>query len=160
MALDSPERIPTGRAEHRMARVAGAALLVIAAGLHIYEYFGASPLSLAALFIASAAGTVAGAVLLLAKAPRLGWLIGGVASALTFAAYCITRTIGIPGVDPSADIGYWLQPLGVVSLIVEAGALLLAVIALSDRHNLSTHRARAELAATIPGRAEVPDIHR
>lgn len=159
MALDSPQRVPTGRAEHRMARVAGAALLVIAAGLHVYEYFGA-PLSLAALFIASAAGTVAGAVLLLAKAPRLGWLIGGVASALTFAGYCITRTVGIPGVDPSADIGNWLQPLGVVSLIVEGGAILLAVIALSDQHNLSTRHAMAELAATIPGRDEVPDSHR
>jgi hypothetical protein len=151
MALGSPRSTATDRAERPALRAAGVILLVVVAGTHVYIYFGASPVSLAALFIASAAGAAAGVVLLLAKAPRLGWLIGGITSALTFAAYCITRTIGIPVVDPSADIGNWLQPLGVVAGIAEVGALLLAVIALSDRPHLGAHQVMAEVDATTSG---------
>jgi hypothetical protein len=132
MTLGSAVSPVDGRAKHWVVRVAGAALLVIATAIHVYEYFGASPVSLAALFIASAAGTAVGAGLLLANVPRWGWLIGGGASLLTFAGYCVARTVGIPVVDPSGDIGNWLEPLGVVSLVVEAGAVLLAVIALAS----------------------------
>lgn len=54
----------------------------------MYEFFGATDqVPLAASFIASAAGTLVGSALLLASAPRLGWLLGGGSALLTFAAY-------------------------------------------------------------------------
>ena len=90
MALGSPRSTPTGRAERPAWRAAGVIALAVVAGTHVYIYFGASPLSLAISFLASAVGAAAGVVLLLARAPRLGWVIGGMTSALTFAAYCIT----------------------------------------------------------------------
>ncbi len=132
MTISRSVPMSSGRAGRGM-RTAGVAPLGVATGIHVYEYFGANPVSLAALFLTSAAGTFIGAGLLLTRASQLGWLIGGGVSLLTFVAYCLTRTVGIPGVDPSDDIGNWSEPLGVVALVVEAIAFVLAMIALGGR---------------------------
>lgn len=62
--------------------------------------------------------------------------------------------MGIPYLDPAADIGNWLQPDGVAALIAEAAAFLLAGVALADRHRVSAAHVVAEARATIPGLAE------
>lgn len=152
--LESPSTHPVGRAENRPLRVVGIAALAVVAVIHVLEFFDADTPALAVLFLASAAGAFAGAVLLLARAPRSGWLVGGITSLLTFAAYCVTRTVGIPGVDPRADIGNWSEPLGIVSLVVEALVVVLAVVALADAHRHSVDRAVAEARASVPGVAE------
>lgn len=154
--LESPSTHPVGRAENRPLRVIGVAALAVATVIHVLEFFDAETLALAALFVASAAGTFAGVVLLLARGPRSGWLVGGITSLLTLAAYCVTRTVGIPGVDPSEDIGNWSEPLGIMSLIVEGLVIVLAVVALADAHRLSVHRAVAEARASMPGVTEEP----
>src|SRR5579875_2787008 len=44
--LDSPSTTPSGRAERSVFRLAGIVLLAVAAAIHVYEFFGASPLAL------------------------------------------------------------------------------------------------------------------
>jgi hypothetical protein len=139
--------LDAGRAEQPVARLIGAAALLTGAGLHLVFVPGYSLPVLDGLFTASAAGMVLGAVFLIAPAPRLGWLIGGVTAFLTFLGYILTRTTGLPGVLTA--IGAWFYPLGIPSLIVEAITFCLAIWALTDRYGLNKERLSAELRAVI-----------
>lgn len=149
--LRHPPDVQIGRAEQPGARLIGAAALIAAAVLHLIQVPGFALPVLYGLFIASAAGTLLGAALLLASAPRLGWLIGGGTAFLTFLGYVLTRTTGLPGILTS--IGDWFYPLGVPSLVVEGVAFLLAGWALSDRHGLTADRVLAELRFRRPQRS-------
>ncbi|HZD64849.1 MAG TPA: hypothetical protein VE152_01990 [Acidimicrobiales bacterium] len=147
--LDSPPTTGSGRAEAPLLRLAGAASLLVGAGIHVYEFFPQSLAYLAALFVASAAGMVVGAALLVGRAPRLGWLVGGITAALTVAGYVWSRAVGLP-LD-AGDVGNWLQADGVASLVVELLAVGCAVLALVDRHRLSWFHASQELQTMRPG---------
>jgi hypothetical protein len=46
-----------------------------------------------------------------------GWSLGALVSVGAFVAYVISRTVGLPGLGVEEE---WLEPLGVLSLIVEA----------------------------------------
>jgi hypothetical protein len=46
-----------------------------------------------------------------------GWNLGALVSVGAFVGYVISRTIGLPGLGVEEE---WLEPLGVLSLIVEA----------------------------------------
>jgi hypothetical protein len=46
-----------------------------------------------------------------------GWGLGALVSVGAFVGYVISRTIGLPGLGVEEE---WLEPLGVLSLIVEA----------------------------------------
>ena len=46
-----------------------------------------------------------------------GWGLGALVSVGAFAGYVISRTVGLPGLPVETE---WLEPLGVLSLIVEA----------------------------------------
>ena len=71
------------------------------------------------------------AAALLFVRPRAGWTLGGTLALLTFVAYCVNRTVGMPGaVD---DIGNWGEPLGVASLVVEGAMVLLSAAMLRSR---------------------------
>ncbi|MCX9191970.1 hypothetical protein C3Y87_11195 [Carbonactinospora thermoautotrophica] len=139
-----------GRAEQRVPRVLGAVLLIVAGAIHLVELPEQETIGLAAGFALSGLATVAGALLLLTRGPRLGWLLGGAAAALTFIGYVLTRSVGLPRIDED-DIGNWLEPLGVVSLIVEALAVAFAIWALTDQYGITTQYAVAEIKAVIPG---------
>ena len=52
-----------------------------------------------------------------------GWNLGLAIAAATIAAYVISRTIGLPGLEPESD--EWLEPLGVASLAVESFFIVL-----------------------------------
>ena len=56
-----------------------------------------------------------------------GWLLGLVVAGGAIVGYIISRTIGLPGLEADP----WLEPLGVLSLIVEGLFTLLAVYALN-----------------------------
>ena len=58
------------------------------------------------------------------------WLAGGGLAGLTIVGYVISRTAGLPG-DGGADLGNWTEPLGLVSLLVEAIVVQLTVMRLS-----------------------------
>jgi len=45
-----------------------------------------------------------------------GWSLGALVSVGAFAGYVISRTVGLPGLPVEKE---WLEPLGVLSLIVE-----------------------------------------
>ena len=99
-------------------RVVGALLLLGIALIHGLDLGGKlqEVPYLGYLYIALIAGLVLAAALLFVR-PRAGWTL----ALLTFVAYCVNRTVGLPGaVD---DIGNWGEPLGVASLVVE-GAML------------------------------------
>jgi hypothetical protein len=46
-----------------------------------------------------------------------GWSLGALVSVGAFVGYVISRTVGLPGLAVEEE---WLEPLGVLSLIVEA----------------------------------------
>jgi hypothetical protein len=46
-----------------------------------------------------------------------GWGLGALVSVGAFAGYVVSRTVGLPGLGVEEE---WLEPLGVLSLIVEA----------------------------------------
>jgi hypothetical protein len=60
------------------------------------------------------------------------WLMAGAVSAATMIGYAISRTAGLPG-DDGEDVGNWLEPLGLASLLVEGVVVLLVLGWLADR---------------------------
>src|SRR5215216_1229935 len=93
------------------------ALLIAAVGLiHLLEapeeLEEATYLGL--LFLANVGGAVVAAIGIY-RNYRWGWGLGALAAGGAFAGYVISRTIGLPGM-PVED---WLEPLGVLSLVVE-----------------------------------------
>ena len=63
---------------------------------------------------------------------RLDFIAAAALSAAVIVAFTINRTVGMPGA--TGDIGNWLEPLGLLSLVVEAFVLwqsIAAVIGLS-----------------------------
>jgi hypothetical protein len=47
----------------------------------------------------------------------VGWFLGLLVAGGAFAGYVISRTVGLPGLPVETE---WLEPLGVLSLLVEA----------------------------------------
>ena len=113
-------------------RVVGALLLLGIALIHGLDLGGKlqEVPYLGYLYIALIAGSVLAAALLFVR-PRAGWTLGGTLALLTFVAYCVNRTVGLPGaVD---DLGNWGEPLGVASLVVEGAMVLLSAAMLRLR---------------------------
>ena len=109
-------------------RVVGALLLLGIALIHGLDLGGKlqEVPYLGYLYIALIAGLVLAAALLFVR-PRAGWTL----ALLTFVAYCVNRTVGLPGaVD---DIGNWGEPLGVASLVVEGAIVFLSAAMLGFR---------------------------
>ncbi len=48
---------------------------------------------------------------------RWGWALGAMVAVGAFAAYVISRTVGLPGLPVEEE---WLEPLGLLSLLVES----------------------------------------
>jgi uncharacterized membrane protein len=46
-----------------------------------------------------------------------GWSLGALVAGGAFVAYVISRTVGLPGLPVEEE---WLEPLGLLSLLVEA----------------------------------------
>jgi uncharacterized membrane protein len=78
-----------------------------------------------ALMIASGGLIVA----LVRDQSRNAWLLTAALSAGVFAAFVLSRSVGLPGA--AGDVGEWGEPIGVISLIVEGLTTLVAVRALS-----------------------------
>jgi hypothetical protein len=150
--LDSPVSTPDSRPELRSWRVFAGILLLAIAVIHIYEALGADGAFLVGGFIACAAGTTAGATLLFTRAPRLGWILGGLTALLTFLGYIVTRATPVPG--DQSDAGNWLEPLGVVSLVLEGLLVAAAAWVLTGPHPLRLRHLKQEVKAVTPGLAE------
>ncbi|HEX3784772.1 MAG TPA: hypothetical protein VHX38_34360 [Pseudonocardiaceae bacterium] len=77
------------------------------------------------------------AVMLLARASRLGWFLAIGVAAGPLIGYILSRGPGLPDYDD--DKGNWTEPLGLISLAVEGVLLVLAIVMF-----LRTARAEAE----------------
>ena len=53
-----------------------------------------------------------------------GWLLGVGIAAGSMLGYVVSRTIGLPGMEVEA----WLQPLGILSLVVEVAFIFLVTM--------------------------------
>jgi hypothetical protein len=67
------------------------------------------------LYLANFVGALAAAVGIY-RGKRWGWVLGFLVAAGAFAGYVISRTVGLPGLPVETE---WLEPLGVLSLLVE-----------------------------------------
>jgi hypothetical protein len=67
------------------------------------------------LYLANFLGALAAAVGIY-RGSRWGWLLGFLVAGGAFAGYVISRTVGLPGLPVETE---WLEPLGVLSLVVE-----------------------------------------
>jgi hypothetical protein len=97
---------------------AGISLIVIVGLIHLIN----SPGDLeegaytGVLYLANFVGALAAAVGIY-WGKRWGWVLGFLVAGGAFAAYVISRTVGLPGLPVETE---WLEPLGVLSLVVEA----------------------------------------
>jgi hypothetical protein len=68
------------------------------------------------LFLANFLGALVAAAGIY-RGNRWGWVLGLLVAGGAFAGYVISRTAGLPGLGVEEE---WLEPLGVLSLVVEA----------------------------------------
>jgi uncharacterized membrane protein YfcA len=68
------------------------------------------------LYLANFVGALAAATGIY-REKRWGWALGLLVAAGAFVGYVVSRTVGLPGLPVETE---WLEPLGVLSLIVEA----------------------------------------
>ena len=75
-------------------------------------------------YILLVAGCAAAGAWLLTHHTRAGYVLGAFISLGAIIGYALTRTIGLP--QAMGDIGNWLEPSGVFSLIAEVAFIALA----------------------------------
>lgn len=80
------------------------------------------------LFIAAAIGAVV-SMYGIWKAQSWGWLLGIVVAGGSAVAYIASRTVGLPGFKENE----FLEPSGIVSLVVEIAFCVVAIRAMTDR---------------------------
>jgi hypothetical protein len=68
------------------------------------------------LYLANFVGALAAAMGIY-RGKRWGWVLGLLVAGGAFAGYVISRSVGLPGLPVETE---WLEPLGVLSLVVEA----------------------------------------
>lgn len=116
-------------------RTVGAMLALAVVAVHIADQGGVTAITSPTWVgwgyrIIEVGGVLTALILLLPRPPRLapawaGWAAGVLLGAGPFAAYILSRTVGVPG-DPH-DVGNWGYWVGTVSLFVEAALVVLSV---------------------------------
>jgi hypothetical protein len=109
-------------------RATGAALCLAVAAIHVIDQ-GGIPGSKTPAYVGDGyyALEIIGAVtalLLIAGVVRAGWFLTAGVAAGPFVGYVLSRGPGLPGY--TSDVGNWTEPLGLVSLAVEAALFALA----------------------------------
>jgi uncharacterized membrane protein YfcA len=118
-----PAEIRSGAAIRRGGLVpaglvgAGISLIVVVGLIHLIgspeDFAGGSYQGF--LFLANFVGALAAAVGIY-RGNRWGWALGLLVAVGSFVGYVISRTVGLPGLPVEEE---WLEPLGVLSMIVE-----------------------------------------
>jgi len=97
---------------------AGISLIVVVGLIHLIN----SPEDLAegsytgVLYLANFFGAILAAIGIY-RGRSWGWALGALVSVGAFVGYVISRTVGLPGLPVEEE---WLEPLGLLSLLVEA----------------------------------------
>jgi hypothetical protein len=112
-----------------VAALVGALLCAAVAYIHIVDQGGVTgtkdPAYMQAGYYAiEVTAVIAGLMLLTLRRSVAAWFLAIGVAAGPFVGYVLTRTTGLPGAMD--DRGNWSEPLGVVSLVVEAALLVLA----------------------------------
>jgi len=76
------------------------------------------------LYLVLIAGCLVAARGLIVAGDRRAWLMAGGLAAAPFAAYAVSRTVGLPA--STDDVGNWAEPLGLASLFVEGVVVVLS----------------------------------
>jgi hypothetical protein len=97
---------------------AGISLIVIVGLIHLINSPGdlEEGAYMGLLYLANFFGALLAAIGIY-RGRRWGWSLGALLSGGAFVSYVISRTVGLPGLPVEAE---WLEPLGVLSLLVEA----------------------------------------
>jgi len=127
---------------------AGISLIVVVGLIHLIN----SPEDLeegsytGLLYLANFFGALAAAIgIYLGK--RWGWALGFLVAGGAFAGYVISRTVGLPGLPVETE---WLEPLGVLSLLVE-GLFVGVFLAVLTRPKEKTTEVDASSSASSSG---------
>lgn len=126
------------------ARTVGIVSAMALATIHLIEMpgdFGEMPY-LGVLFGVGGVLLIAASVGMIRRAEnRVAWATGALVAAGMLVGYCVSRTVGLPGMD----VEVWGEPLGVLSLVLEVVFLMAAVVAFAA-HSRSREGARATSA--------------
>lgn len=108
---------------------AGIALILVTGAIHFIDAPGSfsDATYKGLLFLANGIAAVVAAFGIYRGARLLGWGLGVLVAGGALVGYVISRTVGLPGLAPDV----WLEPLGILSLMVEAA--FIALYALSRR---------------------------
>jgi hypothetical protein len=118
------------RAVRRAVTVVGLVSIALIHALDLKDKLAELPY-VGALFIALIVASLGVAEALIRSDAQRVWVAAGALAAATMLGYAGSRTVGLPG-DGGEDIGNWLEPLGLASLVVEGIVVLLAIARLSD----------------------------
>jgi hypothetical protein len=111
-------------------RYPAAALAVVAGLAHVPvtpDHLREAPY-IGVLFIVLTTACILLATALLIVDSQFVWTTLGATTLLAAVAYAVSRTIGLPMM--ADDVGNWLEPLGIVSVVTESAVSALAVVAL------------------------------
>lgn len=85
---------------------------------------------------------------LLRTGSRRAWAAAGALAGSAIVGYVLTRTTGLP--QDHGDIGNWTEPLGLASLWIEGGIVLLAAVVLTATAPVARRLAAPTAAARAP----------
>ena len=122
---------------------AGIVLILLVGLIHLSDASGSmveSAMKGISFYLNAAAAGVA-AVGIYKASMGWGWGLGTLVAAGAFVGYVISRAVGLFGLPPDV----WMEPIGVLSLTVEAGFVLLAAYVILGR------RAPAAKVSTVRG---------
>ncbi|TSA87473.1 hypothetical protein FNU79_03045 [Deinococcus detaillensis] len=111
----------------------GLALLAGIAWIHfrdIPDKLGETPY-LGWLYILLVVGCGAAGAWLMSSLWRAGYWLGSLISAGAILFFVLTRSVGLP--NAKGDIGNWAEPAGIISLLLEAGFVVLALTSSRER---------------------------
>lgn len=110
----------TSSTVHAGPRTMGVAALAGVAVVHLLDIsskFSETPY-LGWAYVALIAGCLAAAAGIAGRDHPRAWATGGHLCVGAFAAYCLSRSVGLPAATD--DIGNWAEPLGLLALAAEA----------------------------------------
>lgn len=129
-------------------RITGALLCLAIAAVHVLDQGGfpgsKTPHYVGVMYYALEAAAVVTAILLVARATHLGWLLVIGIGFGPMAGYILSRGPGLPAYTD--DVGNWIEPLGLISLAVEGALLVLSATLLVRRQGGERERAQAQAA--------------
>jgi hypothetical protein len=111
------------RATPTAVQGAGIALILVTGAIHFIDApgsFGDATYK-GWLFLANGIGAVVAAVGIHRGERTWGWGLGVLVAGGALVGYLISRTVGLPGLAPDV----WLEPLGILALMVEAAFIVL-----------------------------------